>query len=125
MIRAAPAFWLALSLDAAASDTALYPAAQCAAFWLGRQDYALTGGWLQPDPLAMDRAAAFRAAALRLAPDRADEIDARIADQRLPMQRLHEAAIDWADPDSIDLLQDLTLTCGRFAETAPELNGLR
>lgn len=121
----APALWLALAVPAIAGDPALYPAAQCAAFWLGREDYAQSGGWLDPDPLSADRAAAFRAVALRLAPDRAVDIDARIAEQRPMMARLHEAAIDWADRQSIDLLEDLTQTCGAFAATAPELDGLR
>lgn len=124
-MRLAPALWLALALPAGAGDPAIYPAAQCAAFWLGREDYAQAGGWLDPDPLSAQRAAAFRAAALRLAPDRAAEIDTRIADQRPRMARLHEAAIDWADRQSIDLLEDLTQTCGTFAASAPELEGLR
>ncbi|QYZ71188.1 hypothetical protein [Neotabrizicola shimadae] len=124
-MRLAPAIWLALALPASAGDLALYPAAQCAAFWLGREDYAQAGGWLDPDPLSVQRAAAFRAAALRLGPDRAAEIDARIADQRPRMARLHEAAIDWGDPQSIDLLEDLTQTCGAFAADSPELEGLR
>lgn len=121
----APAFWLALAVSALAGDQALYPAAQCAAFWLGRGDYVRAGGWLDPDPLSTDRAVAFRAAALRLAPGRTADIDARIAEQRPRMARLHEAAIDWMDRQSIDLLEALTQTCGAFAATAPELEGLR
>lgn len=107
----AAALVLCLAGSGAAADEALFPAAQCAAFWQGYQDYLGTD--------QTEAVAAFRAVALRLSSDAA-AIDAFIAAQRPLMVRMAEAYIYRGDRLNRRLFEDMIATCGAYAATQPE-----
>ncbi|MBQ0803554.1 MULTISPECIES: hypothetical protein [unclassified Sulfitobacter] len=106
-------------------DVALYPAAQCAAFWLGFDDYAKRSPFLDSSPDHVKRSDAFRAVAVRLAPDRVTEIDRTIQDQRSAMALLAEAVIYANDKPSRKVFETLTQTCESFASNHPETRDLK
>lgn len=106
--------------QAEGSRAAFYPAAQCAAFWQGRWDYAHESPYLDEDATDLDRAAAFRAVAIRLNEESAPEIDAFIAEQRPLMVMLFDAMIYYGDGTSRDLHDRLLETCERFGAGQPE-----
>lgn len=114
-----------LALPAGAADHPHYPAAQCAAFWLGRDDYARASSLLDADPGDPARAAAFRAVAVRLNGGAAAEIDAFLRTERRAMARLLEAYIQYGDAPSRDLHDRLLATCEAYAATQAETRGLR
>lgn len=93
----------------AAADPLPWPQAQCAAFWLGRDDFAARSAFLDRDPADRDRAAALRAEAIRLGGD-AGAIDAFIAAERPGMRALTEATI-WGDRTSRELHDRLAALC--------------
>ena len=106
-----------------ATDDPYYPAAQCAAFWLGRDDYARTSTTLDADPTDPARAAAFRAVAVRLAGE-AGPVDAFLRKERGAMARLVEAYVYGGDATSRDLYERLLETCAAYAATQGETRGL-
>jgi hypothetical protein len=108
-----------------ADDPALYPAAQCAAFWLGRDDYARASPFLDRDPADLRLAEAFREVARRQTIGPPAAIDAFIADQRPLMFDLFDAFIYGADKQSSDLHDRLLATCAAFAATQTETRGLQ
>ncbi|MCR8826400.1 hypothetical protein [Pseudosulfitobacter koreensis] len=108
----------------AASDPSLYPAAQCAALWLGYSDYAARSLYLEVDPTDAARAAAFRAVAIRLGTSSRAEIDIYIAEQRPLMELLVEAMIFGRDRQSADVFEALGETCQSFAKDHPETRKL-
>jgi len=108
----------------ASRDPSLYPAAQCAAFWLGYSDYAARSLYLEVDPTDATRAAAFRAVALRLGTVPRAEIDRYIAVQRPLMDLLVEAMIFGRDRQSADVFEALGETCQSFAKDHPETRKL-
>ena len=105
-------------------DLSIYPAAQCAALWLGYSDYAARSHYLSVDPTDATRAAAFRAVALRLGTSPRDRIDAYIADQRPLMETMVEAMIFGRDRQSADVFEALGETCKSFAKDHPETRKL-
>ncbi|MGQ0564238.1 MAG: hypothetical protein ACT4OK_04105 [Gemmobacter sp.] len=123
-MRRSAALAVLLALPAFASADPLYLAAQCAAFWLGRDDVARRSRLLDADPTDPARAAAFRAVALRLNSGAAGPVDHHIARERPAMDRLVRAAIA-GDPVSLDLHDRLLETCDAFAATQAETRGLR
>ena len=102
-----------------AEGGALYPAADCAAFWFGYGDYAAVSPVLDEQPAAYDQAKAFRAAAIRLTGD-AQAVDAHIARWRPDMARMMDAYIGYADRPSREMFERLSETCKDFARTQPE-----
>lgn len=106
-----------------AADDPLYPAAQCAAFWLGRDDYARESAFLDADPTDAARAAAFRAVAVRLAGEAAP-VDAFLRKERRAMALMVEAYIYGGDVISRDLYERLLETCAAYAATQGETRGL-
>jgi len=119
----AVAVGLGLSGPAVAADDPLYPAAQCAALYLGVEDYARISAYLDPDPLNAEAAAAFRDVALRLGGSE-DEVDAFIAEQRPLMKLMMDGYIYRGDTQSQDLFERLSETCRDFAERHPETRDL-
>jgi hypothetical protein len=118
---------LAAFLSAASVATAqdaIYPAAQCAAFWFGYADYAKISPYLDFDPSDLRAAEAFREVALRLA-DTDSEVEAYIATQRPLMGRLMESYIYNGDAQSRDIFERLNETCQNFAARHPETRDLR
>lgn len=107
-----------------AADDPFYPAAQCAALWLERDDYAQVSRFIDADPTDAARAAAFRAVAVRLAGE-AEPIDAFLRKERRAMARLVEAYVYGGDDTSRDLHDRLLETCGAYAATQAETRGLR
>ena len=105
----------------AAEDPAIYPAAQCAAFWLGFSDYAQRSAFLDYDPDDLTHSQMFRDIAVNLSPSRTDEIDAKISSERTAMALLVEAMIYGGDEQSRDVVERLTATCDRFAADHPNL----
>jgi hypothetical protein len=119
--------WLSLPLAgsaAATGDPALSPAAQCAAFWFGWDDYARASTLLDRSPGDLDRARAFRAAALRLTNAAPTTVDDFIAEQRPLMFALIDDGI-LGSRVSDDLIERLLRTCDAAAAGLPELRGLR
>lgn len=117
---AAPAFLsAALAFGAAdvsaAEDPAIYPGAQCAAFWYGFSDFTQLTPFMTVNPRDVAQAETFREIALRLAPDRRSEIEQTIAEQRPQMALLAEAMIYGDDTQSMEIFQNLAETCERFA----------
>jgi len=106
-------------------DAAIYPAAQCAAFWLGFNDYAKRSPFLDSSPDDLNRSNAFRLVAVRLAPARVAEIDRTIQDQRSAMALLAEAVIYANDKQSRKVFETLTQTCESFASKHPETRDLK
>lgn len=113
------------ALPALAADDPFYPAAQCAAFWLGRDDYARASAYLDADPTDVERAAAFRAVAVRLNGGDAAEIDAFLRRERRVMALTIEAFIYGNDAESRDIHDRLLQTCEDYAATQAETRGLR
>ena len=114
---------LANALAAASATAQPHPdAAQCAAYWLGRADYADTSTYLTGEVEARAMGEAFRKAALRLSDDEA-KTEAFIADQRPLMALLSEAYIYGGDEQSRDISERLIEGCGALARTLPELKG--
>ncbi len=109
----------------AAEDPALYPAAQCAALWLGHDDYARRSAFLDADASDVALAEAFRAVAHRLTNRTPAAIDAFIADQVPLMSLTVEAYIYGGDRQSRDLYEQLMEDCRDFAATQPETRDLR
>lgn len=106
-------------------DPAVFPAAQCAALWLGQDDYARRSTLLDQDPKDVELAEAFRAVAHRLTNRDAAAIDAFIAEQVPIMSLLVEAYIYGGDRQSRDLYESLMQDCAAFAATQPETRALR
>jgi hypothetical protein len=112
-----------LQAGQAMAEDPLYPAAQCAAYWFGRDDVARRSSLLDADEGDPARAGAFRAVAVRLSGGD-EEVDAFIRRERAAMDRLVRAAI-YGDPTSIDLQERLLRTCDAYAVTQDETRGLR
>lgn len=114
---------LATAFPAQGRELVTFPAAQCAAFWLGRDDYARRSAFLDREPSDRTRAAAFRAAAVRLNGGDAAAVDAFIAGERGNMALTFERFVlgDRTAEDVHDILLD---ACEGFAPTAPETRGL-
>lgn len=91
----------------------MYPAAKCAAFWLGWTDAAKRLRWLSEDPGDAVRAARFRQAALDEG-NKAGPVDAYLAGERRNMARMISAAIA-GDRQSNDIQNRLMETCERYA----------
>ena len=128
MRRAATGLCLAAALASpvlAADDPALYPAAQCAAFWFGWHDYAAQSAYLPAEPKDLMRADAFRQVALHLTSQGEKAVDAFIADERQIMAVMVEAYIFGDDRQSRDVTERLMQDCADFAKTQPETMGLR
>ncbi len=128
MHGAAPGLVLAAALALpceAADDPAEYPAAQCAALWLGQDDYARHSKLLKQDPMDVALAEAFRAVAHRLTNRDAAAIDAFIAQQVPIMSFMVEAYIYGGDRQSRDIYETLMQDCASFAATQPETRALR
>lgn len=123
MIRAALVALLAAGAPAQAADGALYPAAQCAAFWLGWDDIARASAFLDARDDDLERAQAFRAAAIRLGGGDVSAIDRFIAQERPGMALMVEAAL-YGDKISERAQQRLLQTCADFAATQPETRDL-
>lgn len=108
-----------------AEDDPYYPAAQCAAFWLGRDDYARASAYLDADPRDAARAAGFRAVAVRLNGGDATAIDAFIEAERGSMVLLLDAYIYGADEQSRELHDRLLQTCADYGASQAETRDLR
>ena len=108
----------------AQSAEALFPAAQCAAFWLGRDDYARQSATLAPDPTDRPRAEAYRRAAVRLNGNNADGIDTFINGLRPTMAFLFDAWIFGGDAQARDMHTRLSRICAEAAPTFPETRDL-
>ena len=117
-MRIAAALVLAAMPALAGDDPARYPAAQCAAFWLGWDDYATRSALMDRTPGDLDRAERFRAEAHRLTLDTPAAIDAFIAQQRPLMMRLIDEAI-YAPGESRSLMERLLQTCGEAPPASP------
>ncbi len=122
--------WLVLAAvlapaASAADDPALFPAAQCAALWLGQDDYAQVSPYLDRDPKDLELAEAFRAVALRQTTQGPAAIDAFLTEQRRQMSLLVEAFIFGGDRSSRTLYESLMQDCSDFAATQPETRDLR
>lgn len=113
-----------MQTSGALAEDPLYPAAQCAAYWLGRDDVARRSALLDEDANDPVRAGAFRAVAVRLNVGDAVAIDAFIRRERTAMDRLVRAAI-LADPTSVALQDRLLRTCADYAATQTETRDLR
>jgi hypothetical protein len=115
---------MALALPAsAATDPALYPAAQCAAFWFGWDDHAHRSTLLDPTPGDLARAEAFARVTRSLTTGTPQAVDAFIADQRgLMMQMIDDAM--YGAGESRSLMERLMQTCADFGATRPETAGL-
>ncbi|MFP7570367.1 hypothetical protein [Marivita sp. S2033] len=107
-----------------AAQGSLYPAAQCAAFWLGYEDYAQVSPYLDTDADAATAAAAFRKVALRLG-GAESAVDAYIAEQRPLMALLMEGYIYGNDTQSREVFEDLSAICQEFADRHPETRDLK
>jgi hypothetical protein len=115
---------LPLLFHASSVDPALYPAAKCAAFWFGWDDYARRSTLLDRTPGDLARAEAFARVARRMTAGDPQVVDAFIADQRgLMMQMIDEGL--YGGGESRDLMERLLQTCQDFGATQPETAGLR
>ncbi|NUB43663.1 hypothetical protein GEU84_004640 [Fertoebacter nigrum] len=92
--------------------------AQCAAFWLGRDDYAARSAYLDRTPGDLLLARDFRDAAVRLNNGAAAPVDAFIAAERHNMALLTEAMI-LGDRQSRDLHDRLAARCAGPAKPQP------
>ncbi len=120
-MRAALFAWgLSASIAWANNNPSLYPAAQCAAFWLGFTDYARISAYLDVDPTDKTRAEAFRAVALRLGTATPDTINGYIAEQRPLMAATMEAMIYGQNRAARDMFERLTERCSAFGAEHPE-----
>lgn len=101
-----------------------YPAAQCAAFWFGWDDYARRSALLDPMPGDLARAEAYARAARRLSAGGPSQVDAFIAEQRGLMLRMIDEAMVGPGANR-SLMERLMETCDDFAATQPETADLR
>ncbi len=108
MKRAAVA--AALMLSSAAVAAGAFTPAQCAAFWLGRDDFARASAFLDRDPQDLVTAERFRHRALQQNPDSAP-IDQIIAEQRPLMQALLENYITEGTRADRDLHERTAAAC--------------
>lgn len=90
-----------------------YPAAKCAAFWLGWTDAARRLNYLREDPGDAVLAENFRKAALDEGADAA-VLDAYLRRDRRDMRLMIEAAI-FGDRSSSDIQDRLMKTCDDYA----------
>lgn len=118
---------ICLALPARAEDAPdpLYPAAQCAAFVAGRDDYAARSAYLARDPGDPALAAGLRAVAVRQAGGDAGKVDAFIASETPVMAFMFEAMIFGGDRASRDMHDRLLVLCMEFALSQPETQSLR
>jgi len=114
----------ALPVNGVLADDPLSLAAQCAAYWLGRNDVARRSALLDEDANDPVRADAYRAAAVRLNGGDAVAIDAFIRQERTAMDSMVRAAIV-GDPTSVALQDRLLRTCDEYAATQAETRDLR
>ena len=122
MRLAAGAVVLAVGTGAAFAQP--YPdAVQCAAYWLGRADYAAATTYLPGEDSAHTIGEAFRLVALRLSDDPV-KTEAYIEDQRGLMMLLLDAHIYSNDSQSRDLSERLIARCGELAMTYGETRDL-
>ena len=116
---------LAACLVATAATAQTYPdPAQCAAYWLGRADYAAISAYLDGEAEARALGEAFRAAALRLSSN-SGETEDLIGKQRPLMTLLMDAYIYGFDEQSREISERLTDGCGTLAAELPETRDLR
>lgn len=108
---------------ASAGEPVLHPAAQCAAYWLGRDDFARRSTLLRTDPGDPARAAAYRAVAVRLNGGDTALIDAFLSRERSAMALVVEAA-SWGDRTSEGVQERLLDTCAAYAATQAETRHL-
>ncbi|MGO4915545.1 hypothetical protein [Pseudogemmobacter sp. W21_MBD1_M6] len=111
---------LAAPPGVAATQDALYPAAQCAALWYGYGDYAKASAYLEGEDEAHATADGFYRTAIRLNDGAAAAIDSFVAEQRPLMALMIEAYIYGHDKQSQDLFESLSQICSDFAATQPE-----
>lgn len=111
MRRAAVAFVVAALASPAEAADPLYPDAQCAAFVLGRDDYAKRSAYLPQTPGDAALAAAYRNRAVRLNGGNARKVDAFIATERTVMAFMFEAYIFGGDDQSRNMHDHLTELC--------------
>ena len=105
---------------AGASDASgLYPAADCAALWMGYGDYARRSAYLGGAEDAYDKAELFRAAAIRQTGDKT-LVDTHIGVARAGMELMIEALIMIGDAQSRDLFERFSQTCEDFSADLPE-----
>ncbi|MBL4917271.1 hypothetical protein [Szabonella alba] len=114
-----------LPLAAKPLSETLYPAVDCAALHLGRDDAARRLRHLPRDTEDPARAEAFRQAAIRLNGGAVAGVDEAIAAARPAMRLLLESLVLDQDLQSRDLYERLLGTCARFAQGAPEFDALR
>lgn len=112
-----------LAWPAAALAEPPYPAAHCAAYWLGWDDFAKASRFLPRDATDLARAEAFRAVAIRLAGGKAAMVDDFLASERANMALMIEAAM-YRDRISEKLQRRLLQTCADYAETQAETRDL-
>lgn len=112
-----------LALPVHAKTDPFYPAAQCAAYWLGRNDFAAKSAFLDSDATDVIRADAFRAVAIRQNGGDAAPIDDFLDSERSNMALMIEAAI-YRDRISDRLQRRLLVTCADFAATQDETRAL-
>ena len=118
----AVALLLGAATGASAADSR-YPAAQCAAYWLGRDDAARHSAFLDADADDRARADAYAAVAVRSNGGDAGAIKDFIRRERPDMARLVRAAI-LGDPTSVAVQERLLQTCADYAATQPETRDL-
>ena len=125
MRAAAAALMISAAAPASAErNVSLYPAAQCAAFWLGFSDYARASAHLDLNPDDVARAHAFVQVALRLGTATQDEIEDHIRTQRRLMVSLLDGVIYRSDDVSQRVFERLTETCKNFGRAQPETREL-
>ena len=98
---------------ARAADEPAYPAAKCAAFWLGWDDASRHLRRLPQQPENAALAAQFRQAALAQG-EAPETLDAYITRERRDMARMITAAI-YGDRSSNDIERRLMRTCDDYA----------
>ena len=106
----------------AAAQEALYPAAQCAAFWYGYADYAKLSPYLDFDQSDVEAAEGNALADLA---GTETEVVAVINAERPRMTRLMESYIYDGDAQSRDIFERLSTTCQDFAARHPETRDLK
>ena len=118
------AFLLLAPLPVGASDPAIYPLAQCAAFWFGFDDYARRSAYLERRSDDRARADAFLAAAIRVDGGNRARVTAYVTEQRPAMDRMMEAMIYAGDRQSREIFERLSETCRAAADRHPETRDL-
>ncbi len=105
----------ALSANTATAQSA-FTAADCSAFWYGRDDYARRSKLLPRDPGDIAMAKKDEAAAER---DGGSAARSEIASSRADMMLLFEASIELNDPQSRDLMNRMTKDCTDLTNALP------